>query len=104
MLRSPWRYRTTVLALCMAVYFGSRTGQVAIATLGPDVVASLEIPAGLFGVAFTGLSAASALAQFPSGVLSDRCGERIVLVAAVVLVGLGTVLLALAPNYAVSWR
>lgn len=98
---TSWRYRTTALALCMAVYFGSRTGQVALATLGPDVVDALEVPVGLFGVAFTGLSAASALAQFPSGVLSDRYGERSVLLAAVVLVGLGTVLLALAPNYAV---
>lgn len=97
---TSWRYRTTALALCMAVYFGSRTGQVALATLGPDVVAALDVSVGLFGVAFTGLSAASALAQFPSGVLSDRYGERRVILAAVVLVGLGTASLALAPNYA----
>lgn len=95
-----WRYRTTALALCVALYFASRTGQVAIAALGPDVVATLEIPLGLFGLAFTGLSVTTALVQLPSGVLSDRHGERPVLVAAAALTAGGTLLLALAPTYA----
>jgi len=83
----------------MAVYFGCRIGQVTLTTLGPDIVASLDITMGLFGLAFTGLSLMSAIAQFPSGVLSDRYGERILILAAVLLTCISTLLLALAPSY-----
>lgn len=95
---SRWQYRTTVLLVCMAVYFGSRIGQVALSTLGPTIVTSLDTTMRLFGFAFTGLSIASALAQFPSGVLSDRYGERALLVWAAILTCTGTLFLALSPS------
>ena len=85
----------------MAVYFGSRVGQVTLSTLGSDIVASLDITMSLFGLAFTGLSLMSAFAQLPSGVLSDRYGERILILCAVVLTCVSTLLLALAPTYVV---
>lgn len=94
-----WRYRTTVLGLVMTVYFGARAGQVALSTLGPDIVASLGITMSVFGLAFTGLSLASALLQLPSGILSDRYGERVLIICAVSLTGASTLLLALAPTY-----
>lgn len=89
----------TALAVCMAVYFASRFGQAALSTLGPRIVASFDVTMALFGLAFTGLSLLSALVQLPSGALSDRYGERAVLVAAVALVGASTVALAAAPTY-----
>lgn len=94
-----WRYRTTVLGLCMAVYFGARFGQAALTTLAPSIVDSLGITMGLFGLAITGLSLASALVQFPSGLLGDRYGERALLLGATALTGLGTALLAAALTY-----
>lgn len=96
-----WQYRTTVLTLCMAIYFTSRVGQVTLSTLAPDIVTSLGITMGLFGIAFTGLSTMSSLAQLPSGVLSDRYGERVLLLAAIVLTCISTLLLALSPTYLV---
>lgn len=96
-LHAPWRYRTTVLGTCMAVYFASRAVQVAVSTLGPDIVASLGLTMGLFGLAFTALSLMSALAQLPSGVLGDRYGERVVILSATVITGVGALLLALVP-------
>lgn len=100
-LRGRWRYRTTVLALCMAVYFGARLGQVALATLGPDIVSSLGVTMSTWGLAFTGLSLTSALGQLPSGALSDRYGERKLVLAAVALTAGSTLALAAAPGYAV---
>lgn len=100
-LRERWQYRTTVLVVCMAVYFGARLGQAALATLGPEIVGSLDLTMGLWGLAFTGLSLTSALAQLPSGALSDRYGERRIVLGAVVLTACSTLALAAAPGYAV---
>lgn len=96
-----WRYRTTVLGLCMAVYFGSRAGQVALSTLALDIVATLGITMSLFGLSFTGLSLMSALAQLPSGALSDQYGERVLIMSAIILTGISVLLLALAPTFLV---
>lgn len=98
-LSSRWQYRTTVLGLCMAIYFGSRVGQATLSTLAPEIVVSLGMTMSLFGLAFTGLSTMSALAQLPSGILSDRYGERTLLLAAVILTCASTLLLAFAPTY-----
>lgn len=94
-----WQYRTTVLILCMGVYFGSRVGQVTLSTLAPEIVTSLGITMGLFGIAFTGLSTMSSLAQLPSGILSDRYSERVLLMVAIVFTCTSTLLLALSPTY-----
>lgn len=96
-----WRYRTTALGLCMTVYFGSRAVQVALSTLAPDIVTTLSITMGLFGLAFTGLSIMSALVQLPGGALSDRYGERILIMTAIVLTLVSVLLLALAPSFLV---
>lgn len=85
----------------MAIYFGSRVGQVALSTVAPEIVTSLGITMGLFGLAFTGLSIMSSLAQLPSGLFSDRYGERPLLLAAIIFTCISTLLLALAPTYLV---
>ncbi len=85
----------------MAVYFGSRIGQVTLSTLAPEIVVSLGMTMSLFGLAFTGLSTMSALAQLPSGILSDRYGERMLLLWAVILTCASTLFLAFAPTYLV---
>lgn len=85
----------------MAIYFGSRIGQVTLSTLAPEIIMSLGITTGLFGLAFTGLSIMSSLAQLPSGILSDRYGERALLLAAIVITCASTLLLALSPTYLV---
>lgn len=85
----------------MAIYFGSRIGQVTLSTLAPEIIMSLGITTGLFGLAFTGLSIMSSLAQLPSGILSDRYGERALLFAAIVITCASTLLLALSPTYLV---
>lgn len=83
----------------MSVYFGARVGQVALSTLGPEIVTTLGITMSLFGLAFTGLSLMSALVQLPSGVLSDRYGERILILSAIIFTGVSTLLLAFTPTY-----
>ncbi|WP_101296922.1 MFS transporter [Halegenticoccus soli] len=96
----PWPYRTEVLALCMSVYFGVRLSTAAVSALGPQIVSTLGVSFGLFGFAITGVRSTAALAQLPSGALSDSYGERKVILSAVVIASGGTILLALSPSYA----
>ncbi|WP_254546587.1 MFS transporter [Halomarina pelagica] len=95
----PWRYRAGVLTLCTAVYFGVRLSTALVSALSPQIVAALGMSLGAFGFAITGIRVTAAALQLPSGILSDRYGERRVILAAVVVAGTGTVLLALAPSH-----
>ena len=73
--------------------------RVAISPLVPDMVDAFGVSKSAIGVAFTGMWAAYALLQFPSGLLGERYGERTVVVTALTLTGLGSVGFAMAPSY-----
>jgi len=67
----------------------------------PAITAEFSVSKGGIGLALSGMWAAYALAQFPSGILSDRIGERRVILAAVGITAAASLLLAAAPSYPV---
>lgn len=95
-----WRYRHTVLTLCTLAFASTMVARLAISPLVPDVAAGLSISTGEIGLALTGMWAAYALIQFPSGVFGDRFGERRVILAALSLTAAASILLAFATSFA----
>jgi len=94
-----WRYRNTVLALATVAFFATMVARIAISPVVPDITDSFGVSTGGVGVALSGMWAAYALAQFPSGVLGDRYGERRVILTAVGLTALASLLLAASPSF-----
>lgn len=96
-----WRYQETVLTLCTVAFFITMVGRLAISPLVPDITADLGMSNTLIGGALTLMWVTYAVVQFPSGVLADRFGERIVIVASVGGTGLSALVIAAAPSPAV---
>ena len=78
-----WRYRETVLTLCTLAFFATMVGRLAISPVVPFITADFEISNSVIGIALTGMWIAYSATQFPSGVLADRIGERLVILLAV---------------------
>ncbi|WP_255170977.1 MFS transporter [Natrononativus amylolyticus] len=95
-----WQYRHTVLLLCMLAFFVTYFGRLAISPVVYLITDDFGITNTLMGVALTGMWLAYGFAQFPSGVLADRYGERLLILIAVGGTSVMSVLLALAPLYA----
>lgn len=89
----------TVLALCTLALFSTMVARVVISPIVPDLTAEFRVSTGAIGLALSGMWAAYALTQFPSGVFADRYGERIVILVAIVATGLASGLLALSPSF-----
>jgi MFS family permease len=96
-----WRYRHTVLVLCMLAFFVTYFARLAISPLVPFIIDDFAISNTLIGVALTGMWLAYGVAQFPSGILADRYGEKSIILVAVGGTTVMSVLLALAPLYVV---
>lgn len=93
------RYRHVVLGSCVLAYFGSRVGQLAISPLVPELTATFGVSRGAIGAALTGMWAAYAIVQYPTGVLGDRFGERPIVLLSLATAVLGSLLLAVVPTY-----
>ncbi len=78
-----WRYRHTVLGLCTFAFASTMLARLVISPVVPDVTDGFGVSTGAVGLALSGMWAAYALTQFPSGILGDRFGERRVILAAV---------------------
>ncbi|QHS15813.1 MFS transporter [haloarchaeon 3A1-DGR] len=96
-----WRYRHTVLGLCMVAFFVTYFARLAISPVVPLVVSEFAISNTAIGLALSGMWLAYGLSQFPSGILADRVGERRVILVAVGGTTALSVLLALAPAFPV---
>jgi MFS transporter, YNFM family, putative membrane transport protein len=96
-----WRYRDTVLTLCTLAFFVTMVGRLAISPVVPDVTTTFDVSNAVVGAALTGMWLAYALTQFPSGVLADRYGERLVILASVSGTGLLSLSIVFAPRFAV---
>ncbi len=96
-----WRYRETVLALCTVAFFVTVVGRLAVSPVVPEITADFEVSNALVGAALTGMWLTYALAQFPSGLLADRYGERPVILASIGGTGLTAVLIVTAPTFGV---
>ena len=95
------RYRDTVLGLCTLAFFVTMVGRLAISPVVPTVTAEFGVSNAVIGTALSGMWLAYALTQFPSGILADRYGERLVILVSVGGTGLVSLGLAFSPHFAV---
>lgn len=96
-----WQYRMTVLVLCLLAFFVTYFARMAISPVIPFIVADFGVSNTLIGFALTGMWLAYGLSQFPSGVLSDRYGEKPIILVAVGGTAVASLLLAFSPVFAV---
>lgn len=78
-----WRYRDTVLALCTLAFFVTMAGRLAISPVIPSITDEFAVSNAAVGLALSGMWLAYGLAQYPSGVLADRYGERSIILVAI---------------------
>jgi YNFM family putative membrane transporter len=96
-----WRYRHTALALCTLAFTATMVARLVISPLVPRITAEFGVSNATVGLALSGMWLAYALAQFPSGVLGDRYGERAVILTAVGATAVASLLIALSPSIGV---
>lgn len=94
-----WTYRHTVLTLCTIAFFATMVGRLVISPVVPQINAEFEVSNTIIGIALTGMWAAYAVVQFPSGVLGDRYGERLVILLAVSGTAVTSLLIAVSPTF-----
>jgi predicted MFS family arabinose efflux permease len=93
------RGRYATLAAATAANFGQFGARVVVSPFVLAVAGSLGVGKPAIGAALTGMWAAFALLQFPSGVLADRHGERRVMFVALALTVVGSTAVALSPTF-----
>lgn len=89
-----WSYERQVLGLCTMAFFATMVARLAISPVVPTIRADLDISNTVIGFALSGMWLTYALSQYPSGLLGDRYGERIVILVAVVGTAVGSLLIA----------
>lgn len=94
-----WRYQTTVLAIAVVANFTQQGTRLLVSPLVPDIIAAFGSSKSAVGLALTGMWAAYAVFQYPSGFLGDTYGERGVIAVSLALTGAGSLLLAVAPTF-----
>lgn len=94
-----WGYRYTVLVLCTLAFAATMVARLVISPVVPDIVATFQTSNGAIGLALTGMWAAYALTQFPSGIFGDRFGERRVILAALAGTAVFSLVLTLSTTY-----
>ncbi|MFC7173191.1 MFS transporter [Haloplanus litoreus] len=96
-----WRYSDTVLTLCTLAFFVTMAGRLAISPLVPDIIGTFDISNAVIGLALTGMWLTCGLAQYPSGILAERYGERLVILVSIGGTAVVSVVIALAPAFVV---
>lgn len=96
-----WQYRETVLAVCTFALFVTVFGRVALSPVVPEIATEFGLSNALIGAALTGMWLAYALTQFPSGILADRYGERVIILTSVCGTGLTALVIVGAPGFGV---
>jgi MFS family permease len=95
-----WRYKETVLTLCTLAFFVTMVGRLALSPVVPQIVETFGASNAVVGLALTGMWLAYGLAQYPSGILADRYGERRVILVAVGGATLAALAVAFSPVFA----
>jgi len=96
-----WSYRGAVLGACTLAFFATMAARLAISPVVPAISDAFAVSNGAIGLALTGMWMAYAAAQFPSGLLADRYGERRIILVAVGGTAVASGLLTVAPTYSV---
>lgn len=93
------RRRSILLALTLLASFSSLFARLVLSPIVPAIIADLSSSKAAIGLAFTCMWASYAVVQYPGGALADRYGEKSVVLAALVAMGIASALLAAAPVY-----
>jgi YNFM family putative membrane transporter len=96
-----WSYERTVLSACTLAFFATMVARLVISPVVPAIGAEFSVSNAAIGLALSGMWLAYALSQFPSGLLGDRYGERVVILVAVGGTAVASLLLALSPTFLV---
>lgn len=96
-----WRYRDTVLWICMLAFFVTFFARLVISPVVPQITAEFDVSNTAIGIGLTGMWLAYGVMQYPSGVLADRYGERTIMLLAIGGTALASVLLAASPLFPV---
>ncbi len=96
-----WSYQGAILGACTLAFFATMAARLAISPVVPSIGDTFAVSNGAIGLALTGMWMAYAAAQFPSGLLADRYGERSVILVAVAGTAATSGLLAVTPTYAI---
>ena len=94
-----WSTERSVLTGCTLAFFATMVARLVISPVVPAISEEFAVSNSLIGLALTGVWLAYALAQFPSGLLGDRFGERAVILVAVAGTAAGSLLLAVSPVF-----
>jgi len=93
-----WRYKHTALVLCTLAFTATMVARLVISPLVPRITTAFDTTNATVGLALSGMWLAYALAQFPSGILGDRYGERVVILTAVGATVIASLLIAVSPS------
>ncbi len=85
----------------MLAFFVTCFARLAISPVVPFITEDFGISNTWIGIALTGTWLAYGLAQFPSGILADRYGEKLIILIAVGGTTVMSLLIALSPLYSV---
>lgn len=96
-----WQYRDTVLVVSTLALFVTVYGRLAISPVVPNIASDFDISNATIGAALSGMWFTYALTQFPSGILAERYGERLLILASIAGTVLTTVIIVIAPGFAV---
>lgn len=94
-----WRYGYSILVLGFLANFSTIVARLVISPLIPDIIDAFDVSKAIIGIALTVMWAVYALMQYPSGILSERYGERATIITAIGLTAVGSILLSLAPSF-----
>ncbi len=86
-----------------AAFFANFTASGSKAMISPViplVTSDFGVSNSDVGLALTGMWAVFAIVQLPSGILSDKYGEKKVIFAAMISIGVGSLLLSVSPSFA----
>ncbi|SHG47781.1 MFS transporter [Halobaculum gomorrense] len=90
--------RRLALAAISGGNFSQFGARILLGAVVPFILLEFDTTEATLGLALTGMWATYALAQFPSGVLADRLGERPLVLAGIVGAAVGTALVAVSPT------
>jgi len=93
--------RWAVLTACTLAFFATMVARLVISPVVPAIADEFAVSNTAIGLALSGMWLAYAGSQFPSGLLGDRVGERLVILVAVGGTAAASLLLALSPTFAV---
>lgn len=99
--RIDWKYRHTVLVLCMFAFFVTYFARLLVSPVVPFIIADFDVSNTQIGISLSGMWIAYGLTQFPSGVFAERFGEKRIIAVAVGGTAVTSLLAAIAPLFAV---